>query len=133
MLDTNTVSCILKRKSPAARARLAALSQEEVACISSIAEAELHYGLAKSDDNAQRRQTLNWFLARLQILPFGSEQAVVYGRLRARQEAIGKPLGPLDTQIAAHAVSVGAVLITSDKAFQHVPDLPGLENWATDL
>jgi tRNA(fMet)-specific endonuclease VapC len=133
MLDTNTVSYILKGKSPAARLKLAALPPEEVACISSITEAELHYGLARSRAGEQRQQALNWFLARLQVLPFGSEQALVYGKLRARQEAIGKPLGPLDTQIAAHAVSIGAILITSDKAFQHVPDLPGLENWATDL
>jgi predicted nucleic acid-binding protein len=36
-------------------------------------------------------------------------------------------------QIAAHAVSLGAVLVTNDKAFHQVPDLVDIENWATDL
>ena len=48
MLDTNTVSCILKGKSHAARARLAGLGTDEVACISIITEFELEFGLAKN-------------------------------------------------------------------------------------
>lgn len=31
---------------------------------------------------------------------------------------MGKTLGPLDMQIAAHAVALGAILISNDKAFQ---------------
>ncbi len=46
---------------------------------------------------------------------------------------MGKTLGPLDMQIAAHAVALRAILITNDKTFQNVPDLAGVENWATDL
>jgi tRNA(fMet)-specific endonuclease VapC len=133
LLDTNTVSYILKSKSPAARARLAALGPEEVACISSITEGELLYGLAKSGNGGQRRKALDWFLGRLKVLPWGREEAAAYGVLRARQEAMGKPLGPFDTQIAAHAVAQGAIAVTNDKAFLQVPDLRGVENWATDL
>lgn len=133
MLDTNTVSYIIKGKSPAARVRLAALSQDEVACISVITEAELLYGIARSGSGEQRRKSLEWFLARLKVHAWGREAAAAYGMLRARQEATGKSLGPLDTQIAAHAVAVGALLVTNDHAFQHVLDLAGVENWATDL
>jgi tRNA(fMet)-specific endonuclease VapC len=46
---------------------------------------------------------------------------------------MGKPLRPLDTQIAAHAVAIGAVVVTNDNAFRQVPDLVGVENWAIDL
>jgi tRNA(fMet)-specific endonuclease VapC len=46
---------------------------------------------------------------------------------------MGKTLGPLDMQIAAHAIALGAVLVTNDKAFHHVSDLIGVKNWATDL
>jgi predicted nucleic acid-binding protein len=35
--------------------------------------------------------------------------------------------------IAAHAIAMGAVLVTNDKAFAHVSGLPAIVNWATDL
>jgi tRNA(fMet)-specific endonuclease VapC len=131
--DTNTVSYIIKGKSPASRARLAALQQDEAACISSITEAELLYGLAKSGGGDQRRKAIDWFLLRLKVLSWGREEAAAYGLLGAKQESMGKPLGPLDTQIAAHAVAVGAVVVTNDNAFRLVPDLVGVENWAINL
>jgi tRNA(fMet)-specific endonuclease VapC len=141
MLDTNMVSYILKGKSPAARGRLASLEKGAIACISAVTEAELLYGIAKSDAGDQRREqckkSLDWFLARLNVEPWGREEAAAYGQLRARQERLGKRLGAphmqIDTQIAAHAIALGAVLITNDNGFRHVPDLPGIENWATEL
>lgn len=133
MLDTNTVIYILKGKSLKARTRLATLGDEEVACLSSITEAELRYGIAKSDGGERRRKALDWFLERLKVLSWGRNEAAAYGALRAKQEAMGKSLGPFDTQIAAHAVALGAVIVTNDKAFLHVAGLAGVENWATDL
>ena len=91
------------------------------------------YGIAKAGLGDQRRKMLDWFLQLVAIHAWGREEAAVYGLLRAKQEAMGKTLGPLDMQIAAHAISLGAVLVTSDKAFHHVPDLPGVENWAADI
>lgn len=131
LLDTNTVSYIIKDKSPAARARLKKLNSPDVG-ISCITEGELIYGLAKSG-NERRRRAIDWFLAGLSIYPWGREAAAAYGVLRAKQERIGKPLEPLDMQIAAHAVALGAILVTHDKAFRQVADLPGIEDWATDL
>jgi tRNA(fMet)-specific endonuclease VapC len=133
MLDTNMASYLLKGKSPAVRDRMQSLRTGEVVCISAVTEAELLYGIAKAGIGEQRMKILNWFLLLVAIHPWGREEAAVYGRLRAQQEAMGKTLGPLDTQIAAHAVSLGAVLVTNDKAFHQVPNLPGIENWATDL
>jgi len=34
----------------------------------------------------------------------------------------------MDLLIAAHAIAVGATLVTKDKVFSQVPDLPALEN-----
>jgi tRNA(fMet)-specific endonuclease VapC len=132
MIDTNTVSYIVKGDSPASRAKLAGLQDDEIACISAITEAELQYGVAKSANAATLRPALEGFLAKIQILPWGRDEANAYGRLRAKQEAAGKPLGNLDMLIAAHAVSVGAILVTNDKAFSHVTDLTAILNWATD-
>ena len=133
MLDTNIASYLLKGKSLSARDRILSLRPGELACISAVTEAEMLYGLAKSGIGEQRMRMLNWFLQLVAIHPWGREEAAVYGRLRAKQEAIGKTLDPLDVQTAAHAISLGAVLVTRNKAFHHVSDLLGVENWATDL
>jgi tRNA(fMet)-specific endonuclease VapC len=132
MIDTNTISYIVKGSSPAARAKLAGLATGEIACLSAITEAELAYGLSKSPKAERLRPAIEGLLAKLQILPWGREAAQVYGQLRARQEAAGKPLGNLDLLIAAHALASGAVLVTNDKSFAWVSGLVGIVSWATD-
>ena len=133
MMDTNTVSYIVKGKSALARAKLASLQNDEIACISIITEAELQYGLAKSSNSHVLRFPLEGFFAKIQILNWGRDEALAYGQLRAKQEATGKILGNLDLLIAAHAIAVGAVLVTSDKAFTQLAGLMDTVNWATDL
>ncbi len=132
MLDTNTVSYILKGKSLAARARLASLGEDETACISIVTEFELEFGLAKNPNAPNLRHAIRWFLARIQALPLGSAEARAYGQLRVQQEAAGRPLESMDMLIAAHAIAVGAILVTADNVFDHVSGLAGKENWATD-
>jgi tRNA(fMet)-specific endonuclease VapC len=134
MLDTNTVSYIIKGKSAASRKKLAELRHGEIACISVITEGEILYGLAKNPNATVLRAAVEGFFAKIQILPWGREEATAYGDLRASQEAAGKPLGSLDMLIAAHAISVGAVLVTSDTAFLGVRALAGAAvNWAKDV
>lgn len=127
------VSYIVKGKSVAARTRLASLQEGEVACISAITEAEMLYGLAKIGAGEQRRRSLEWFVGRLKVYAWDREAAAIYGPLRAQQERLGQSLGPLDTQIAAHAIALRAVLVTNDAAFHRAADLKVVENWATDL
>lgn len=133
MLDTNTVSYILKGISPSARKCLATLGRNSTACISTITEGELWYGLDRVGGGDQRRNSLRLFLGRIKILPWDSDAAAAYGAFRAQQESIGRPLGPLDTAIAAHAIAAGAILVSNDAAFQHAVGLIGLERWATEI
>lgn len=133
LLDTNTLSYIVKGNSPAARARLGALGAEEVACISSIAEAEVRYGLAKRPHARALRAAVEGLLFRLRIQPWGSKEATAYGDLRAKLEAAGQVLAEMDLLIAAHAIALDAVLVTNDKAFTRIKDLHGTANWASDL
>ena len=132
MLETNTVSYIIKAKSQAARGRLAGLRQDETVCISAITEAELHFGLEKIGNPRAPREALHVFLRMLPVLDWGRTEAAVYGELRATQQARGKPLGNLDMLIAAHALAMNAVLVTNDRAFEHIAGLR-ITNWATDL
>ena len=135
LLDTNTVSYILKGKSPAARARLEKIRfhKGQDAGVSTITVSEILYGLEKVGAGPQRHNALELFFATIEIYPWDQLAAEAYGRLRAHQEAIGKPLGPYDTQIAAHALALGAVLVTHDAGFRHVAGLVGREDWAADL
>jgi tRNA(fMet)-specific endonuclease VapC len=133
LLDTNTVSYILKGRSSAARARLATLPDHEPAGISAITEAELRYGIVKAGSSPKQRAALEGFLTMVHPVSWDSTAAQAYGELRPQQERLGKPLGNLDLLIAAHAISLGAILVTHDQAFHQIPNLPGLADWATDL
>lgn len=127
MLDTNTVSDLLRSRAPV----LQHVSEMPMAalCISAITEAELRYGLAKRPEAARLHEAVRQLLLRVQPLPWDSAVAEVYGRLRAEQERQGRPLSPLDMQIAAHAMALGATLVTRDLAFGLVNGLT-LEDWS---
>ena len=102
MLDTNICIYAIKQRPPEV---LAALRAQEVAGLglSSVTVAELAFGVAKSG-SARNQKALEQFLEPLEIADFDRSAALVYGRLRAALEASGTPIGPLDTQIAAHAL-----------------------------
>ncbi len=59
------------------------------------------------------------------------EAARHYGALRASLERAGKPMGNLDTMIAAHALALNTVLVTHDQAFQRVKGLKTAD-WTLD-
>ena len=129
MLDTNMASYIVRGADPALAARLTAVPMSQL-CVSSITQGELLYGLARRPGATNLQIAVREFLARLDVLAWGSEAATQYGILRATLEASGTPLGNLDMQIAAHALAMGAILVTNDQAFARVPAL-ALENWVS--
>lgn len=135
LLDTNMVSYILKGRSPAARTRLERVRahKDQETGISTVTAAEILYGLEKAGAGPLRRKAIDLFFATIVIHPWDLAAAEAYGHLCVRQEALGKTLGPYDMQIAAHALALGAVLVTHDGAFRQVAGLPGREDWATDL
>lgn len=97
--------------------------------ISSITLAELMYGVEKSRKPEQNRNALLQFLTLIDIKEFSEKAAIEYGKIRAFLENQGTPIGPLDTLIAAHAVSENMILVTHNtKEFLRVPDLT-VENW----
>ncbi len=64
-------------------------------------------------------------------MPFDEPAAQAYGRVRAALARAGTPIGPLDTLIAAHALSLGLTVLTNNlREFRRVPDLK-VEHWPT--
>jgi tRNA(fMet)-specific endonuclease VapC len=127
LLDTNTVSHILKRQ-PAVLQRLVTVPIHAIG-ISAITAGELFYGLSKRPDATNLHLLVHEFLQRVTILPWDHAVAQTYGKLRAQLQSNGITLSPLDMQIAAHAHHIQAILVSSDQAFQQVPHL-ATENWA---
>jgi tRNA(fMet)-specific endonuclease VapC len=128
MLDTNCCIHLIRKKPLAFLEKLRALPVPDVG-ISSITLAELAHGIAQSSRPAQNRDALLAFLVPMKIAEFGNEAASCYGMLRAMLEKQGKPIGSMDLLIAAHALSLSAVLVTGNtREFEQVPGLV-VENW----
>jgi tRNA(fMet)-specific endonuclease VapC len=83
----------------------------------------LRFGLARRPGAKRIKNAVTEFLKRIDVLPWDSAVAANYGPLRAGKEQQGRVLAPLDLLIAAHALCMGAVLVTNDKAFGEVPGL----------
>ena len=127
LLDTDTCIYALKQNA-AVLGKLFACSREDIA-VSVITEAELRTGAAKSSSSARTLRLIENFLRPLNILPFTSDDAAAYALVRAKLERAGKPIGPLDTLIAAHAVARNLVLVSNnEREFGRVAGLR-VENW----
>jgi len=126
MLDTNTVSYAAHRRSAPLVSRLVETPTEAL-CVSSVSYGESRYGLAHRRSRALEVALADFF-QEVEVLPWTQHTALVYGDLRAAMRQIGRSLQPLDMLIAAHAMEAGAVLVSSDAAFRHVPGLT-VEDW----
>lgn len=128
MLDTDTCVALLRGKAARAFQRLRRYKVDDVA-ISSITLAELRYGAARSARPTYHDDLIAKFCAPLAIVPFDDAAAATYGTVRATLERAGKPIGPLDTLIASHALAIGAILVSSnEREFRRVRGLT-VENW----
>jgi tRNA(fMet)-specific endonuclease VapC len=128
LLDTNTCIYLIRRRPKEALQRFERFEVGEVG-VSVITISELRYGVEKSTRPEQNLRALQQFLLPLEVLDFGLEATVSYGRVRASLEERGTPIGPLDTLIAAHALSLGATLVTNNtREFERVSGLQ-IEDW----
>ena len=122
LLDTNIASAIIKGNSPAVDRRLVKVPMAQLA-ISAVTEGELRFGAAQLPNAARLHAMIEDFFLRVAILPWDSDAARQYGRLRSALQRRGQPMGNLDVMIAAHALAVAAVLVTNDHAFARIKEL----------
>ena len=128
MLDTNICIYTIRRQPAQVIDRFRQHHIGEIG-ISSITAAELWYGVEKSTQRKKNSKALEQFLFPLEIAPFNIEAAAAYGMIRSLLESEGKPIGSLDTLIAAHARNLDLVLVTNnEREFKRVPKLR-IENW----
>jgi tRNA(fMet)-specific endonuclease VapC len=128
MLDTSVCVDLLRGQLPTVRAR-AHLAQIDEIAVSTISLAELLYVAAKSSNPGRHDTIIAEFLAPFDVLLFDLDAAKAYAQVRADLTRAGQPIGPLDMLIAAHALSVGATMVTgNEREFRRVPGL-SVENW----
>jgi tRNA(fMet)-specific endonuclease VapC len=129
MPDTNTVSHLVERHPRVARHVVGVLMAS--LCMSAITAGELRYGLTRRPDAVRLQAAVTELLRRIDVLPWDFPAAERSGILRADLERTGRPVGSLDLLIAAHALAVGAVLVTNDRAISQIAQLQ-IEDWTDD-
>lgn len=127
LLDTDTCSYVIRNRPESARRRMNAVPLDEQG-ISVVTYAELLYGVRRSSSKRINRRVVDAFVRHLFILDWNRE-AECYAELRTPLERKGKPIGGMDMLIAAHALSLNAVVVTNNS--RHFGSVSGLsiENW----
>ena len=129
MLDTNTISYYLRRTSSALEERVNEGLKKRNIATSAIARAELRFGQMGMQHDDRRRSLIDGFLLRLPSIEFSAESADRYGQLKHSLKIQGKPMGDMDTLIAAHAMVEKLILVTHNtRHFENVSGLK-LEDW----
>ena len=128
MLDTNTVSYLIRNTYPNVRKQVARRPQAAL-CISAVTRSELLYGVTRHPQATRINPVVQEFLRWVDTLDWTAEVANRHGALRADLERHG--IGMLDQMIAAHALALDVTLVSNDRIFQRVEGLT-LENWAEE-
>ena len=127
MLDTNIVSELARNPQGAVARRIAEVGADAI-CVSIITAAELRYGYVRKGSPKLLAQ-IEAILDSVPVLALEVPADAAYGVIRAELEAAGKPIGPNDLFIAAHAHALSAVLVTANTgAFTRIRALR-VENW----
>ena len=130
MLDTDTCIFLMRRESQKLEAKVQSVPlQQQV--MSALTFAELSYGIQASGaaKRKQNQATLDSLALHLAVLDWPQEAAKCYAEIRFDLKKRGAQLGAADLMIAAHARSLGAIVVTNNvKDFGRVKGLQ-VENW----
>ncbi len=131
LLDTNICIALIRQKPATLIQRLTSLEPGD-AGISSITLAELFHGVEKSARPEQNMSALEQFLLPLDLADFDQDAALAYGKIRTDLERTGKLIGSMDILIAAHAMSLDAIIVTNNvQEFHRVKGL-FVEDWISE-
>ena len=122
MLDTDSVSFVLRGQG-AVGSNLTTRAPSEI-CLSAMSLSELRFGAEKRRSKRLHR-LIDTFTATVEVVAFDATAAAVFGKLSAGLESRGKPIGTLDTLIAAHAMALNIILVTNNT--RHFGRVAGLK------
>ena len=129
MLDTDTCSYAIKLKEPALLAKIQLGLTNDTLAISVVTRAELLYGLALVPKATSLKKAVLAFLDYIHCLEWPVPAAEFYAKSRCEQKLSGKPIGYMDTLIAAHALAENLILVTHNtKHFERIEGLK-MEDW----
>jgi tRNA(fMet)-specific endonuclease VapC len=124
LLDTNAYSALARGDA----AVLDAISEADVVYLSVVVLGELYAGFKGGSREAANREKLHRLLERptVRTLSLTPETSDVYASVKHALKQAGTPIPINDVWICAHALEVGAVVITDDTHFSHAP---GVRVW----
>jgi len=127
LLDTNILSDVIKNPQGRVANRIVALDRNDL-LTSIIVAAEMRYGVEKKKSSVLAER-VDLLLQMVHVVSFDIDSDRYYGQIRMDLERHGKIIGANDLLIAAHALSIGAVLVTDNTGeFERITGLT-LENW----
>lgn len=131
LLDTDTCVDVLRRSNrerhPSVANRyydLIAAGRPGELAISAITMSELAVGIYRSKDIVSARDALLRFLLPIDVVPYPEKASWTFGRIQANLLNAGKPIGPLDAAIGAHAAALDVPLVTNNQ--KHFSRIEGL-------
>jgi tRNA(fMet)-specific endonuclease VapC len=128
LLDTDTCAFILRKSSPMLLDRIQSVPLQQQS-MSVITLAELLYGVQVSSKKKMNRDAVDTLVRHVSVSDWTHQAAEHYAEIRADLKKKGQLIGSNDLLIAAHARSMGAVIVTNNvKDFCRVKGLR-LENW----
>ena len=129
MLDTHMCSYLMKNQPEAVAQRFAQCRVGDVV-MSAITYAELEYGVAACVSPTRERRNLAALVEDIPVVPFDAAAAAAYGPIRLATRDAKKD--HLDKLIAAHAVSLQAIVVTNNgRDFARYPGVL-VENWLSE-
>ena len=128
MLDTDTCAFVLRRTSPKLLERIQAVPMVQQV-MSVVTYAELLYGVQLSSKKKANQAAVDALASHVAILELSQDAARHYALIRADLKKRGCMVGANDLMVAAHARSLGAIVVTNNtKDFARVKGLK-VENW----
>lgn len=135
LLDTNVISEWTKPRPDAGVVEWLATVDEDRLFISVVTLAELRFGVERMDKGARRNRLDSWLIDELperfedRVVFVTPDLADVWGRMMARGQSIGRPVGSRDALIAATAEQLQFTLVTRNVSDFEALDIPLLHPW----